>query len=115
MRIDLQAPDLLRVSAVPAWLTKNRPSDKRVHRSTVMRWITKGVGGLRLDADRMGGRWYTTISALHAFVDATTDSNVLRVSTANLRDRGQEHPRAPSPRFLAPEVAEKELKKRFGI
>ena len=42
------------------------------HVSTLHRWMRRGVRGVRLDAYRIGGRWYTTREALERFVSATT-------------------------------------------
>jgi Protein of unknown function (DUF1580) len=38
--------------------------------TTVMRWADNGVRGVRLDSYRIGGRRYTTRSALRKFLDA---------------------------------------------
>ena len=41
----------------------------RPEKSTVMRWVTRGVGGVRLEAIKMGGRyWYTSTQALNRFI-----------------------------------------------
>jgi hypothetical protein len=47
--------------------------DKRVHVSTLTRWILHGVQGVRLEAYRIGGRWVTTREALERFSAALTE------------------------------------------
>jgi hypothetical protein len=42
---------------------------KKVHFSTVFRWVTKGVRGVRLEAVRLGNRWLTSAEALQRFVE----------------------------------------------
>ena len=39
----------------------------RPHRGTVIRWSTKGVKGIRLRAERLGGRWYASRDAVLDF------------------------------------------------
>ena len=43
-----------------------------VNQSTVLKWIVQGVGGVRLAAVKVGGRWRVTEAALEAFHQATT-------------------------------------------
>jgi hypothetical protein len=38
--------------------------------STLLRWATVGCRGQRLQAQRVGGRLYTTVAAVKAFLDA---------------------------------------------
>lgn len=40
----------------------------RPHRSTIIRWSTRGVRGCRLHAEPIGGRWYTTDQAIEEFL-----------------------------------------------
>lgn len=39
----------------------------RPHRCTLIRWATRGVRGLRLEAEPLAGRWYTTTDAVDEF------------------------------------------------
>jgi hypothetical protein len=52
-----------------ACFVPNRP-----HRSTVVRWATRGLRGLRLQTKKIGGRRYTTPAWIEEFVAATGDS-----------------------------------------
>jgi excisionase family DNA binding protein len=45
-----------------------------VNPSTVLRWVTQGTKGLKLEAFRVGGRWRTSMEALQRFADAQTPS-----------------------------------------
>lgn len=49
-----------------AWWAR-RSGAPRPHRSTLIRWATRGVNGTRLRAERAGGRWYVTEAALVEF------------------------------------------------
>jgi hypothetical protein len=49
--------------------------DKAVHVSTILRWILRGVRGVRLEAARAGGRWITSREAVARFVAALTASH----------------------------------------
>ena len=45
-----------------------------VHINTVRRWATKGVKGRKLNAHRVGGRWYTTTDDLEEFLRPPSES-----------------------------------------
>jgi hypothetical protein len=47
-------------------ITGRRPSMKNVYR-----WVDKGLGGVKLEAHKIGGRWYTGRQAIDAFLEAT--------------------------------------------
>lgn len=34
---------------------------------TMLRWVKSGVNGRRLDAWKLGGRWFTSLSAIEEF------------------------------------------------
>ena len=42
----------------------------RPHAATVWRWATSGVHGIRLQTWNVGGRRFTTVAALEAFLQA---------------------------------------------
>jgi hypothetical protein len=44
----------------------------RTHPSTLMRWRTRGIQGIRLEAVRVGGHWMTSRQAIQRFVSAIT-------------------------------------------
>jgi hypothetical protein len=53
-----------------------RCGGRSLHLSTVNRWRKPGLGGVCLEAVRLGGRWVTSLEALDRFVTATTPSNL---------------------------------------
>ena len=67
MTVDPFTNDLLTPSQ--AALLLGRP----VHPMTMRRWSERGVRGTRLDAIRVGRRWYTTKEALSRFVSASSE------------------------------------------
>ena len=59
----------------PAALARHlqaRDASRPIHVSTIIRWITRGIGGERLQAVRLGGRWVTSLEALDRFVARLT-------------------------------------------
>ena len=62
-----------------ALLTEHRLSltqlaqERDLHVTTIWRWATRGVRGIRLETYREGGRRYTTREAHARFVAATSD------------------------------------------
>ena len=50
---------------LPEWLERN--GFQRVHRNTVTRWVTTGVQGRVLQTRQLGGRRYTSESAIREF------------------------------------------------
>src|SRR5271163_2432018 len=45
----------------------------RPHVSTFHRWRQRGIGGVRLETTRIGGKRFVTLSALQRFVSALSD------------------------------------------
>ena len=43
---------------------------RRVHRSTVIRWIKRGVKGVSLESRRVGGRYLTSVAWVRNFVES---------------------------------------------
>ena len=39
--------------------------------STVVRWILKGIRGQRLEAKKIGGKWFASVEACQRFIAAT--------------------------------------------
>jgi Protein of unknown function (DUF1580) len=54
--------------------------EKRVHVSTLVRWILRGVRGVKLEAARVGGRWITSQEALERFSAALTAQHISPVN-----------------------------------
>lgn len=66
--------DLIELTDVPA-LLPHRPSYP-----TVFRWAIKGIDGTRLEAVRMGRRWYTTRAALDIFSRTLAANTLARLN-----------------------------------
>ena len=66
--IDVCSDELLTLKAVAKMLPSGR-AGKRVHFSTVFRWATNGVRGVKLETVKVGHTRYTTREALNAFVE----------------------------------------------
>jgi Protein of unknown function (DUF1580) len=68
MAIDLRSERIIRFAAVPAQPNlPDRRGGKRIHVSTIHRWRSAGMRGVRLEALRVGGTWCTSIEALQRF------------------------------------------------
>ena len=80
---------------------------RRPHISTAIRWRTRGCLGIRLEAEMIGGQWFTTIDAVKAFVDAT---NAARVADAKFISE-----ETPNQAKRRAEQSAKLLAKRLGI
>jgi hypothetical protein len=72
--IDFMHEKLLPLAEAAKQVPPNR-NGRPVHVSTLVRWIHHGVGGVRLEARRLGGRWVTTLEALDRFSQAQTDGH----------------------------------------
>ncbi|QDV23037.1 DUF1580 domain-containing protein [Aureliella helgolandensis] len=51
-------------------------SGKRPDKATMTRWIHRGVGGVRLEAVRLGCQLFTSRQALTRFIAARTEKSV---------------------------------------
>ncbi|HMF11675.1 MAG TPA: DUF1580 domain-containing protein [Gemmataceae bacterium] len=49
---------------------------RRVNFSTLFRWVATGLRGIRLEAVRIGGRFYTTQAALQRFAERLTEATL---------------------------------------
>lgn len=63
--IDLNQEGLLSVADVPEYLQTR--GGRRVHISTIYRWLIQGVSGRKLEAIKIGGQTYTSKQALARF------------------------------------------------
>ena len=65
MQIDLTATDLISFSA----LARKIPGrgKRPIALSSVHRWRTRGLAGIKLPARLIGGRWFTTLGAFEQF------------------------------------------------
>lgn len=66
--IDLKKESAITLAEVPSHIPKRK--GRKVHYSTVYRWVTKGARGRRLESLLVGGVRYTTVEALGRFLHA---------------------------------------------
>ncbi len=65
--IDIQSESLLRVPTEASKVIPGRPNV-----STIWRWFTRGIKGVKLETVLVGGRRYTSHEAIARFVEQTT-------------------------------------------
>lgn len=66
MSINITDNNLLTLREAVQELPRKRRG-RTIHRSTIYRWATTGVHGVRLETVKIGGQLYTTIEALERF------------------------------------------------
>lgn len=71
---DLPAEHGIPLKEVPYYLP--RRNSKKIHKSTVFRWATKGVRGRILETHLVGGIRYTTAKSIMKFMGAACDETV---------------------------------------
>ena len=81
--INLQTEHAIPIREVPRHVP--RRNGKKVHYSTVYRWVTKGVRGKRLESVMVGGIRYTTTEAIGRFLNGKpSDAQTPRVNESDL-------------------------------
>lgn len=68
--IKIQQDIPVALTDVPSLLPRRH--GKKVHHSTVYRWVTKGARGRVLESQFIGGVRYTSVAALNRFFESTT-------------------------------------------
>ncbi len=71
MAIDIQREQLISFHELARALPRRR-RDRPLHISTVHRWRSRGLNGIRLEAVRVGGQWNTSWDAFRRFCDRLT-------------------------------------------
>lgn len=69
--IELQAETLVRLAEAAKHLPKT--GGKSIHRATLWRWATTGVGGVILQTIKIGGATFTSLEALQRFVNECSE------------------------------------------
>jgi hypothetical protein len=69
--IDLSTETLISLTQAARLRPPGR-NGRPAHVSTIYRWITSGMSGIRLEAIRIGGSLYTSVEALQRFADRLT-------------------------------------------
>lgn len=91
--IDLSSETILSLSEATGEVPRGRDSKKRVHSSTIYRWATRGVGGTKLEAVRVGGLFVTSSEALSRFfrrLNTHSDDRAGSATAAEKRQRERE-------------------------
>ncbi len=70
MSIDIQCEKVLSLREVREILPRKR--GKPLHLSSVYRWTSEGLRGVRLETAQLGGQCCTSMEALQRFFDALT-------------------------------------------
>lgn len=65
--IDLRTESLIRLEDVRQHIPSGRRG-KQLSKSVPFRWASKGVKGIVLETVKVGGARYTTLDALHRFI-----------------------------------------------
>ena len=103
MSIDPFSEELLTLSEAARFCPRRRQG-KKPHLSTLHRWATRGSRGVVLDTLQTPGGLCTSKEALRRFFGQLTSAKNL--ASRNCQPRQDEHRHA---------VAERELKRRFGV
>jgi Protein of unknown function (DUF1580) len=84
MPIIVTSEDLLPINGVPKFLEKR--IGKRINLSTVYRWKTRGICGVRLETVSVGGGSFTTPDAMNEFFAKSTRAKQQR-EIADMRSK----------------------------
>lgn len=84
----LDGEQLISLREVPSLVPPRR--GKRLHISTVYRWVLKGVRGKILDSALLGGVRYTSLEALQRFMGTSPTELLEARRSASIRDRLQQ-------------------------
>src|SRR5262245_11402929 len=85
--LDISNEDLITLDEAAQLIPVGR-CRRLLNLSTIFRWITEGVGGIRLDAIRIGARWLTTEAALQQFARQLTEA-ALREEPTTLGEQAE--------------------------
>ena len=78
-----------------------RRGGKRPHVATFFRWVTHGVGGVRLEAIKVGGTLCTSAEAIQRFCERLTEGDKRLTPSAPTVGRRAREQRAASDRVAA--------------
>src|SRR4051812_9073270 len=70
--MDISKEDVVPLSEASARFVPRLAGGRKKHTSSVKRWGTTGIGGVRLEMFRVGGMWCTSQQALQRFFDRLT-------------------------------------------
>ena len=106
--LDLNTETIGTLSETAARLPRLR--GKRLHASTLWRWTSRGIRGVRLEHMKLGGRIITSLEAVQRFSERLNDASVaVRPPNASEKNR---RPRTPAQLERDVRAAEAELARR---
>ena len=97
--IDISKEPLITLNEAARSLPGGRPG-RPLNLSTVFRWVTEGTRGVKLEAVRLGGRWYTTEEALQRFAERLTAAALPGLAAVTLPAGEREHRAEVASRLL---------------
>ena len=77
--------NLLTLNDAAAYIARRLGRSRRPDHSTVFRWVTRGIGGVRLEAEKLGRQFFTSTEAIDRFAE-------------RLAERAREQAESPAPR-----------------
>ena len=86
MKIDPFADDIVKLSEAPGILPRGAKG-RKVHVSTIWRWSSRGIRGIKLATVRVGGMIFTSREALRNFFDQLNNSETLELDKPVRRRR----------------------------
>lgn len=78
--IDIESDQLIELSNLPTYLEKR--IKKRLNLATIYRWRQRGIAGIYLETVLVGGKPFTSISALNSFFAQSQLAKQGKLSTA---------------------------------
>jgi hypothetical protein len=87
MAIDFETEKIIDLKhEAPAYLGQSR-NGRPVHHSFLIRAVTRGIRGHRLEAVRVGSRWLTSVQAIQRWAEAQTPGVATTPAGAQSRRR----------------------------
>lgn len=88
--IDIHREEILTLADAAERFPSSRQG-KPTHYGTVVRYITRGIPcrngeRVKLEAARLGGRWYTSAEAIQRFADNLTEASMPSSEASKLRE-----------------------------
>jgi hypothetical protein len=95
MAIDIACEKLITFKSLVREISE-RSGDRPLHICTPMRWRSPGLKGIKLEAVRIGGTWYTSLEAFGRFSERLTALAEGENVTVSTRSHSRSHKAADS-------------------
>lgn len=83
--IDMEKEPLITLAQATTYVPQRR--GKKVHVTTLWRWVTLGHHGIHLDALKSPGGWFTSVAAVQRFLAAVARRELPNQEQAKRRER----------------------------